>query len=322
MRALPAKKMISNFNVLILVLATISLFLYGLRSFSDEIRHLNTDTLKKRLSSLSSNRVKAFLLGAVFTGILQSSSAVTSITVALVDAGLLTFKQSLAVMLGSNVGTTTTAWLITFKLNNIGPYFIVLGTLISAMPIRAHLYGKSIFYFGFILFSLDLINDVLVNVKDNPDFIYWITMDKPIIFSAVIGMIATILVQSSSIVSGLVVLLAGQGLINIYEATAIIVGCNVGTTSTSLLASIRMNKIAKRSALANLLFNFTGMLLFLPFITQFADWVSLLDTRIEYQVAFAHLFFNIATAFLFLPFINMVVKWLDIKTETIAESTP
>jgi phosphate:Na+ symporter len=312
--------MISNFNVIVLVLATISLFLYGLRSFSDEIRHLNTDILKKRLSALSSNRFKAFALGAIFTGILQSSSAVTSITVALVDAGLLTFKQSLAVMLGSNVGTTTTAWLVTFKFNNIGPYFIVLGTLISAMPIRAHLYGKSIFYFGFILFSLDLVNNVLVNVKDDPDFIYWITLDKPIIFGALIGLAATILVQSSSIVSGLVVLLAGQGLLDIYEATAIIVGCNVGTTSTSLLASIRMNNVAKRSAIANFLFNLIGMLLFLPLITQFANWVIALDTRIEYQVAYAHLIFNVATTIMFLPFINFVVRWLAPKESAPNES--
>lgn len=308
--------MISNFNAIVLVLATISLFLYGLRSFSDEIKNLNAEMLKKRLASLSSNRVKAFALGAIFTGVVQSSSAVTSITVALVDAGLLSFKQSLALMLGSNVGTTTTAWLVTFKLNNIGPYFIVLGTLISAMPIRAHLYGKSIFYFGFILFSLDLVNDVLVNIKDDPDFIYWITLDKSLIFTALVGIIATIIVQSSSIVSGLVILLAAQGLLDIYEAVAIIVGCNVGTTSTSLLASIRMNNIAKRSAIANFLFNLIGLLLFLPFISKFADWVGVLDERIEFQIAYAHLIFNITTTIIFLPFLNFVVKWIGPKDAT------
>lgn len=308
--------MISNFNAIVLVLATISLFLYGLRSFSDEIKNLNAEMLKKRLASLSSNRVKAFALGAIFTGVVQSSSAVTSITVALVDAGLLSFKQSLALMLGSNVGTTTTAWLVTFKLNNIGPYFIVLGTLISAMPIRAHLYGKSIFYFGFILFSLDLVNDVLVNIKDDPDFIYWITLDKSLIFTALVGIIATIIVQSSSIVSGLVILLAAQGLLDIYEAVAIIVGCNVGTTSTSLLASVRMNSIAKRSAIANFLFNLIGLLLFLPFISKFADWVGVLDERIEFQIAYAHLIFNITTTIIFLPFLNFVVKWIGPKDAT------
>jgi phosphate:Na+ symporter len=313
--------MISNFNVIVLVLATISLFLYGLRSFSDEIRHLNADKLRERLSMLSSNRIKGFLLGAIFTGVLQSSSAVTSITVALVDAGVLKFTQSLAVMLGSNVGTTTTAWLVTFKLNNIGPYFILLGTLISAMPIKAHLYGKTIFYFGFILFSLDLINDVLYNMRGNENFIYWITYDKPLIMNILIGMIATILVQSSSLVSGLIVLLSSQGLLDIHEGVAIIVGCNLGTTSTALISAIRMNQFAKRSAIANFLFNAVGLLIFIPLIPSLAQIVQNLDQRMEYQVAYAHLFFNLATALLFIPFINRLSRWLEPKNNLVPTSS-
>jgi phosphate:Na+ symporter len=296
--------MISTFNLIVLILATISLFLYGLRGFSDEIKNLNSDTFKTKLDKLSSNKLKAFILGAVFTGIIQSSSAVTAITVALVDSGMLAFKHSLALMLGSNVGTTTTAWLVTFKLNNIGPYFIVLGTIISAMPIRAHLYGKSIFYFGFILFSLDLIQDALQTAENQQIIIEWLSHASNPLLGVLMGVLATILLQSSSLVSGLIIILATQNLIQLDSAIAIIMGCNVGTTSTALYSSIRMNKLAKRSALANFSFNIIGLIFFLPLLSILSSLVMQLDARLEFQVAFAHLIFNLTTALMILPFLD------------------
>lgn len=303
--------MISSFNLIVLILATISLFLYGLRGFSDEIKNLNSDSFKDRLANISSHRFKAFLLGAVFTGIIQSSSAVTSIIVALVDSGMLTFKHSLALMLGSNVGTTTTAWLVTFKLNNIGPYFIVLGTIISAMPIRAHLYGKSIFYFGFILFSLDLINDVLQTSEHQKLIAQWLIHAENPFLGIFIGILATVLLQSSSLVGGLVILLATQQLIQLDSAIVIIIGCNVGTTSTALYSSIRMSKLAKRSALANLTFNVFGLILFLPLLTLLSSIVMQLDNRLEFQVAYAHLIFNLTTAMMVLPFMNKISAYFS-----------
>lgn len=298
--------MITHINLVILIMATISLFLFGLRGFSDEIKQLNADTLAMWMEKLSSNRIKGLLFGTVVTAIIHSSSAVTSITVALVDSGILSFRNALSVMLGANIGTTATAWLVTFKLNHIGPFFIVLGTLIGALPIKINLYARAIFYFGFILFSLDLVNDVLRGLKDNPDFIAFIAYDKPLYLNLLIGLVATLMVQSSSVVSGLVVILATQGLLNIYESVAIVVGCNVGTTSTALLSSIHMNKLAKQCAQANFAFNLFGFILFIPLIKTLANFVQWLHNDIGFQVAFAHLIFNLVTALLLLPFLNKI----------------
>lgn len=306
--------MITQINLVVLVMATISLFLFGLRGFSDEIKQLNANTLAVWMEKLSSNRIKGLLFGTIVTAIIQSSSAVTSITVALVDSGVLSFRNALAVMLGSNVGTTATAWLVTFKLNNIGPFFIVLGTLIGALPIKINLYARAVFYFGFILFSLDLINDVLYGLKDNPDFIAFLAFDKPLYLNLIIGLVATVVVQSSSLISGLVVILAMQGYLDIYESVAIVVGCNVGTTSTALLSSIHMNKLAKNCAQANFLFNLIGLVLFIPFIKTLADIVQHLHTETGFQVAFAHMIFNLITALVLLPFLNKFANLFKVRT--------
>src|SRR5205809_5358244 len=139
----------SNFRILLAVASAIVLFLYGLEGFSQEIQRLGGATLSKWLGRLTESRWRGLLLGAVATAIVQSSSAITSLTVALVDAGTMSFGSSLGVLLGANIGTTSTAWLVSLKLTSIGPFFIVLGTALSA-PTRFKILGKAAFYFGFI----------------------------------------------------------------------------------------------------------------------------------------------------------------------------
>jgi phosphate:Na+ symporter len=301
--------MISNFNLLVMVLSTIALFLYGLRSFSDEVRSINSNKFKSRLSRITNNRYSAFLLGTLITAIIQSSSAVSSMTVAMVDAGVISFQQSLAVLLGCNVGTTATAWLVTLKLENIGPYFIVLGTFISMMPLRWNLYGKSVFYFGFILFSLNLLSEVLATVQQEPWLVSLLDNADNLFLGVLMGTAATILLQSSSLVTGLIILLAAQQSLNIDSAIAIILGCNIGTTSTALLGATKMGSAAKRSATANLLFNAAGLILFLPFTYALSSLVQSMSDDIRFQVAWAHLIFNVVTALMILPFINRFAGW-------------
>jgi hypothetical protein len=143
----------SNLKVFLSIVSAIVLFLYGLSAFSQEIQRVGGDTLNKWLGRLTEKRWLALLLGAVATAIIQSSSAVTSLTVALVDAGTMSFRSSLGVLLGANIGTTSTAWLVSLKLTSIGPFFIVFGTLLSTLPTRYKILGKAAFYFGFIFFQ-------------------------------------------------------------------------------------------------------------------------------------------------------------------------
>lgn len=300
----------NDFQVFIAILAAVVLFLHGLQSLSQELQQLGRDRLRDWLSGLTRHRWQGLAVGGVSTALVQSSSAVTAMTVALVDAGVLTFRGSLAIMLGANIGTTATAWLVSFKLTGIGPLFIVLGTVLTLLPLRARVIGKSIFYFGFIFFTLDLISEELAPLRSDPRLVEALALAADPLVGVVMGIIATVLVQSSSVTTGLAILLVQQGVLDVNGAVAIVVGANVGTTTTALLASLPMQAAAKRAAIANLLFNATGMLLMLPLIGTLAGWVGEVAGDPDTAVALAHLVFNVGIAALFLPLLGVVARRL------------
>lgn len=297
----------SEFQIALSVLATVVLFLYGLQSFSQEVQHQGRERLRDALARLTGNRYSGFLLGAVFTALVQSSSAVSSLAVSLVNAGALSFSGSLAVLLGANVGTTATAWLVSFKLTGIGPFFIVLGALLSVLPGPLRVAGKSIFYFGLIFFALDLISLALVPVKNDPRLLMLLAAVDTPLAGVLVGLLVTALVQSSSVVTGLVLLVA-QGSMDVHTAIAIIVGANAGSTGTALLASLPLSSTAKHTALANLLFNLGGVLLYLPLLPLFSGALLRLALDPAMTVALAHLIFNCSIALLFLPLLGPIAR--------------
>ncbi len=300
----------SLLQTLIIILATISLFLHGLNGFSKEVKQIGSDHFKVWIAKITSNRFGGFFMGIMLTAIIQSSSAVSSITVALVDAGVIPFANSLAVMLGANVGTTSTAWLVTMKVGQIAPVFIVLGTIISMIPLKIQTAGKSIFYFGLILFSLELISQALGPLSKDPKINEILAMADNHLLGILAGILVTALVQSSSVTTGLSIILVQQGVLSTEGAIAIIIGSNVGTTSTALLASISMSATAKLAAKANFLFNLFGVLVCLPFIKGFDNLAAYFTDDLGFQVAFAHLFFNIIISLIMLPFIKQFGEWL------------
>lgn len=298
----------------VVIFSAIALFLHGLNSFSKEVKEIGSDHFKVWIGKITQNRYSGFLLGAVLTALIQSSSAVSSITVALIDAGVISFANSLAMMLGANVGTTATAWLVSFKIGQIAPVFIVLGSLISVIPAKIRTAGKSLFYFGLILFSLELISQALTPLKEDPRIVEVLSMADNHLLGIVAGIFVTIIVQSSSVTTGLSIILAQQGVLSIDGAIAIIIGSNVGSTSTSLIASLKMTPAAKLAAKANFLFNFFGAIICFPFINKFVSLADLLAKEVGYQIAFAHLFFNIVISLLVLPFIKQFGNWLMKKS--------
>lgn len=283
----------SNFRILVASISAILLFLYGLEAFSQEIQRVGAGTLNKWLVKLTERRWRGVLLGAVATAIVQSSSAVTSLTVALVDAGSMSFCSSLGVLLGANVGTTSTAWLVSLKLTSIGPFFIVLGALLSAIPTRLRMLGKVAFYFGFILFSLSLVSFTLKPLAQNPIFTEVLLRSRTPLAGVAAGLFITATIQSSSITTGLCILLVQQNLIPVTTAIPIVIGANIGTTATALVASIKMQPTARRVAVANLCFNTFGVLLFLPFLKTFALAVVEFAGNPGMAVAWAQLLFNL-----------------------------
>jgi phosphate:Na+ symporter len=301
----------SNFRLLLSIISAIVLFLYGLGAFSQEIQTVGGETLKKWLGRLTQSRWLAVLLGALATAIVQSSSAVTALTVALVDAGTMSFRSSLGVLLGANIGTTSTAWLVSLKLTSIGPFFIVFGTLLSALPTRFKMLGKAAFYFGFIFFSLDVVSFTLKPLAQNPVFAEVLSRSTTPLMGALAGMLITAGVQSSSITTGLSILLVQQNILPATAAIPIVIGANIGTTATALVASIKMQRTARRVAIANLCFNAFGVLLFLPFLGQFASKVVEFAGDPGMAVAWAQLIFNVVMTFAVLLLLRIFQRHLE-----------
>jgi Na/Pi-cotransporter len=293
---------LSYFQLFVLVLSALLLFLYGLEHFSKELQTVGRDKLPHWLGMATRNRFRGLMLGISVTAVVQSSSAVSALVVALVNSGTLTFASSLAVLLGAKVGTTSTAWLVSFNLAHIGPYLIVLGALITMLPFAIRVIGRAIFYFGFIFFTLDLIGTSLQPLRQSPAVLEWLAYAQDPWMGVLIGIVVTMVLQSSSVVGGLAIVLVQQGVLDPVGAVAIVVGAALGTTTTSLIASIPMDAFARRAAQMNLLFAAIGVLLISPFISRFGAWaVDLSEGNPSQAVAIASLAFNSGLALLFLP---------------------
>jgi len=290
---------------IVFAVASITLFLYGLQSFSREVQQLSDGPLRKALAYATRNRFVGAITGAATTAVLQSSSAVSALAVALTNSKLLTLRSVMPVLIGANVGTASTAFLVSWKVHGLGAYFLLLGSILSLLPLKVRVMGKSIFYFGFILFALDQINGALRPFFHEPFVVEWLShADWPIVGISA-GLILTALLQSSSVLTGITVILADQGLLTLPGAVAVVLGANIGTTTTALVASLGMEPVAKTAAIANLAFNIVGVILayfFIPLLSSFSSQLG--DGSIGMSVAYAHLIFNTGVAAAFLALLT------------------
>lgn len=300
----------STFQTITIILSAIILFLHSLSGFSREINLAGENYLKKWLGKATDKVWKSFLLGTVFTAVMQSSSAVSAMAIALVDSQILTLQSSLSILLGANIGTCVTSWMVSFKLTSLGPIFIVLGTFIGFFNWHGRILGKPIFYLGFIFFALDLISQALIPVKENELIVTYIAQNQNPLIGVFIGVLITALVQSSSVTSGLAVVLVMQSVISLPVAIALVVGSNIGTTTTGLIASLSLGINAKRSAVANCIFNITGVLILIPFFNLFVNLVNQLTQTPYFAVSIAHLLLNVFVAIIFIFNTRRVNNWL------------
>jgi len=294
-------------------ISIVIVFLFAIEKFSRQVQYLAGDRFKSLLAKSTNTPVKGVLAGTVVTSILQSSTAVSVMLVSLVDAGVLPFVNALAVLIGANIGTTVTTQLIAFKVLAIAPYILVVGFLLLKIKSKYQHYGKAVFYFGLVFSSLFLVSVLLDGVDKTSNFVRFLEYTSNIYIAIVVGFILSILAQSSSVVTGVFLIFATQGYLTFYQAFAMILGANVGTTTTALLASAVTGKQGKRIAVAHVLFNVVGMILFIPFVGVLSSYVATLPFGPAEHVAFAHLFFNIVTATIFLfgfRYYEKVVKHL------------
>lgn len=295
--------MLSFISITLGIIGSIALFLFSVFSFGEIIKHIAGPKIKNLLQSLTSNPFKGVLLGTVSTAILQASAATIIIVASLSNAGLISLYNSLGIVFGANIGTTITSQLIAFNVMSISPFIIVLGLLIHFSGRGFKKYGRPIIYFGLLFFSIYLIS-YFVSYIDKTIITNLLSNVSSPILAILVGIIATILLQSSSVVSGIVLVLTGAGHIDLVQAIGMILGANIGTTFIVMLASVTMDIEAKRIALSHFLFNFIGVLIFLPFIGSLSILVTKFGGDLVHQVANTHLVFNLICACLFLIFIK------------------
>jgi len=291
-------------SIIIPVLSLVAVFLFAIEKFSNHIRRVADGGFKKVLRKITNKPLSGLGVGAVFTSLIQSSTATTVILAGLVNAEIITFYHSLGVIFGANIGTTITSQLIALKVTNLAPYFILLGFVLTYFGRKYKSWGKPVFYFGLVFFSLSLISLYIEPVRHNPEIIALFANISSLFVAVLVGFLFTAIVQSSTVTSGLVVVLAGSGLLDIHQAFGIILGSNLGTTITVALASLPLGREAKRVAAAHILFNVLGILILLPFFNSFVSFSSSFSNNLQQQVAAAHIFFNIIFAFVFLIFVK------------------
>jgi phosphate:Na+ symporter len=300
------------------LLGGLALFLYGMEKLSEGMRKSAGNHMRSILAALTRNRVVGLFAGIFVTVVVQSSSATTVMLVSFVQAGLLSFAQTLGVILGSDIGTTITAQLIAFKLTDYALLMISagFGLRMFAKSARARGIGEIVLGFGILFFGMKLMSDAMQPLQTYGAFLDLLKgLENPIL-GILAGMIFTALVQSSGAFSGILIVLAQQGLVTLDAGIPMIFGANIGTCITAGLASIGTSREAKRVALAHVLFKLGGVALFFFWIPEFAELIRAIALKFgsgtARQIANAHTIFNVSLGFLFLPcttlFANLILK--------------
>ena len=288
------------------------LYLHSLRDFAREVTQLGGAQLKHILQRVTANRFGGALAGAFGAAFVQSSSVVNFITMGLAQQRVLPMRAAWTVMIGANVGTTLTAWLIAHKFTGLGPVFVSVGGLWSLFgPRRWRTYGHPVFHFGLIFLALSLISSTLLPLAQTPEVLAWRdTLSTPL-RALIFGALLTMLVQSSSVVVGLTVLSVASGLLDPAISIWVVVGANLGTGWVALFTSSALGPIARRLAMFNAGLDFCGLMLFVA-VLQFAIRPLLaLMPEPGLQVALVHSAFNLSAAVMALTLLPWIWGYLE-----------
>lgn len=318
------------FKIIYMLLGGLGIFFFGMKLMSDGLQVMAGDVIRKIINSLTANRIMAVGVGIVVTCIVQSSSVTTVMSVGFVNAGLMTLKQAIGIIFGANIGTTITGWIISVKVGKYGLLFVAAGFMPGLFSKNNYWQqiGKAVMGIGFIFIGLVTMSNAFIPLRESPEFldsIAYFAGDNygAYIASIMMGCLLTVVVQSSSAMLGITIALASTGIITYHTAVALVLGENIGTTITALLASVGANVNAKRAARAHACFNLFGvsfMLLILPWYFDLVDWIVPNDPNfqegdgarpfIAQHIAMAHSIFNISATVLFLPFVDTLATFV------------
>lgn len=302
----------------------LAMFLFGMNMMSEGLQKAAGEKMKSILAMLTKNPILGVLAGALVTAVLQSSSATTVMVIGFVSAGLMKLPQAISVILGANIGTTMTAQLMAFKISDYIWLIVFVGFFIQFISKNEKVknVGQTIFAFGVLFVGIETMGGVMKPLASSPVFTDMIAKVGNIpILGVGVGALMTLVVQSSSATIAVLQNFASQAgpdgvtsVLGLAGAIPILLGDNIGTTITALLASVGQSKNAKRTALAHSVFNITGSMVFIwivPWYAKFVQWISPKGPEIEVisrQIANAHTVFNIACTLCWLPFIWVLVK--------------
>lgn len=313
------------FDVLTLI-GGLCLFLYGMNVMGDSLERRAGSNLKTLLGKLTQNKAAGFLTGLVVTAVIQSSSATTVMVVGFVNSGIITLKQAINVIMGANVGTTVTAWVLSlsgissnnvfvklFKPTSFTPILALIGTimLMSGKTSKKKDTGTILLGFATLMFGMDTMSDAVSGLADVPAFQNMFIMFKNPIIGVLVGALLTAVIQSSSASVGILQALSTTGQVSYGAAIPIIMGQNIGTCITAILSSFGTNKNAKRAAIVHLLFNMVGTIVWISVFSLFSALLkpAILNESASFMgIAISHSLFNVLCTALLLPMAGALEK--------------
>lgn len=301
----------------------LAMFLFGMEQMSDGLKAAAGDTLKDVLARLTRNRALGALTGAFVTAVLNSSSVTTVLVVSFISAGFMTLAQSVGVIMGANIGSTFTAQIVAFNVTQYALIMVAIGffMLFTARQEKMRHYGSMIMGLGLVFYGMGVMGEAMTPLRSYQPFLdLMVKMENPLL-GILVGAVFTGLVQSSAATTGIAIVMATEGLITLPAGIALAFGANVGTCVTAILAALGKPVEAVRAAAVHILFNIVGVLLWVMFIPQLADFVAAISpaspelsgkarlaAEVPRQIANAHTVFNIANTVIFIGFTGVFAR--------------
>ncbi len=307
--------MVPSIVIVVGLFGGLGLFLLGMQLMAEGLQKAAGERMRRILELFTSRTSTAVATGALVTALLQSSSTTTVMIVGFVNSGLMTLSQAVGTIMGANIGTTITAQIVSFDIYSLALPLIGVGALLYYfVKKRLHRHvGLSLLGFGLLLLGLSTMSGSVDPLRDYPPFLQLlITLGERPLLGILAGTLFTVVVQSSSATTGLVIAFSWQGVISLPAGLALIVGANLGTCITVILASFGASVTARRAALSHVLFNLFGVFLFIIFRGPFVNLVALTGVSVARQIANAHTLFNVITTVILIPFLTRFVQLVTV----------
>ncbi|MBN2411131.1 Na/Pi cotransporter family protein [candidate division KSB1 bacterium] len=304
------------------VVGGLGLFLFGMKQMSEGMQAVAGARIRYLIGKVTNNRILGVGIGASITALIQSSSVTTVMVVGMVNAGLMTLQQSIGVIMGADIGTTITAWLISLKIADFGLPILGLSAFFYLFSKNDKIRYSAMMFLGLgmVFFGLELMKFGFMPLRDNQAFISLLSKFEPdsyfgIIKCVLVGAFVTAIIQSSSATVAITITLARTGVIGYDTAVALVLGENIGTTITAFLASLGTNTNAKRAAYAHITIKVLGVMLMIPVFSLYISFLKFVlseNIDISARIAFAHSFFNILIVCIFISFVTPLARFLSI----------